>query len=117
MKVLMIEPGKVPYAKDLNGLAEMQEAVGGLIDVIYPFAEPVAAVCNDEAILLDMPFNRSVPGGYSGIFGPFFLCGLEGDHFCSLTEEQLEGYRQLFHDPEVLIGLCGEDLLTIKVQP
>ncbi len=31
MKVLMVEPGAAPYEKELNGLHEMQAAVGGLI--------------------------------------------------------------------------------------
>ena len=30
MKVLMVEPGAAPYEKELNGLHEMQAAVGGL---------------------------------------------------------------------------------------
>lgn len=28
MKVLMVEPGYAPYEKELNGLEEMQAAVG-----------------------------------------------------------------------------------------
>ena len=49
MKVLMIEPGKAPYEAELDGsLKSMQEAVGGGIEGYYPYAEPVAIVCNDE---------------------------------------------------------------------
>ena len=36
MKVLVVEPGILPYEKEINGLQEMQELVGGLIDAIYP---------------------------------------------------------------------------------
>lgn len=64
MRVLMVEPGMAPYEKEINGLEEMQAAVGGLITASYPFAEPVALVSNDESIFLGMPFNRSVEGGY-----------------------------------------------------
>lgn len=39
MKVLMVEPGTAPYEKELNGLHEMQAAVGGLIQAIYPFED------------------------------------------------------------------------------
>ncbi len=46
MKVLMVEPGMEPYEKELNGLKEMQQAVGGLIQAIYPFEDKVAVVCN-----------------------------------------------------------------------
>ena len=36
MKVLMVEPGTEPYEKELNGLKEMQQAVGGLIQASIP---------------------------------------------------------------------------------
>ena len=62
MNVLMVEPGMAPYEKEINGLEEMQTAVGGLITVIYPYEEPVGIVANDEGILLKMEFNRSVEG-------------------------------------------------------
>lgn len=117
MNVLMVEPGMAPYEKELNGLKEMQAAVGGLITVIYPYKEPVGIVANDEGILLKMEFNRSVEGGYGGIFGPFFVCGLEKDSFCSLTPEQMERYKKKFHHAEILLGARGNDLITMKVEP
>ena len=60
MKVLVVEPGYAPYEKDIEGLHGMQEVVGGTITAIYPFAEPVAVVGNDDSISLGMPFNRSI---------------------------------------------------------
>ena len=86
MNVLVVEPGFAPYEKEINGLSQMQETVGGLIQAIYPFEDMVAVVCNDEGILLGMPFNRSMEGGYGGVFGTFFVCGLGGSfitpNFC-----------------------------------
>ena len=55
LNVLVVEPGYAPYEKEINGLQEMQEVVGGLIQAIYPFQEPVAVVCNDEGLLLGLP--------------------------------------------------------------
>ena len=104
MKVLVVEPGYAPYEKDIEGLHGMQEVVGGTITAIYPFAEPVAVVGNDDSISLGMPFNRSMEGGYGGVFGPFFVCALEEDHFGSLTTEQMETYKKKFHMAELLIG-------------
>ena len=60
MNVLIVEPNTVPYEKEINGLEEMQEVVGGLITAIYPYEDRVALVANDEGIFLDLPFNRSV---------------------------------------------------------
>ena len=69
---------------ELNGLKEMQAAVGGRITASYPFEEQVALVSNEESIWMKMPFNRSVEGGYGGNFlGLFFVCGLDEDSFCS----------------------------------
>lgn len=93
MKVLMVEPGAAPYEKELNGLHEMQAAVGGLIQAIYPFEDKVAVVCDDEGMLKPNEFNRSMPGGYGGVFGPFFVCGLGEDDFTSLTPQQMEVYK------------------------
>ena len=85
MNVLVVEPGRAPYEKEVNGLKEMQAVVGGSIQAIYPYQEPVAIVCNEEGLLLGLPFNRSVGGGYGGVFGAFFVCGLGDGDFCSLT--------------------------------
>ena len=77
MKVLIVKPGYAPYEAEINGLYEMQDVVGGLIQAIYPFEDKVAVVCNDEGILLGMPFNRSVPGGYGGVLARFSSAVLE----------------------------------------
>ena len=38
MKVLMVEPGKVPQVMEINsGLEALQTAVDGNIEAIYPF--------------------------------------------------------------------------------
>ena len=117
MKVLVVEPGYAPYEKDIEGLYGMQEVVGGMITAIYPFAEPVAVVSNDDSIGLGMPFNRSMENGYGSVFGPFFVCALEEDHFGSLTPKQMETYKEKFHMAELLIGAKGNTPITLKVEP
>lgn len=117
MKVLMVEPGYAPYEKELNGLAEMQAAVGGLIEAIYPFEEKVGIVCNEEGLINGMDFNRSIPGGYQGVFGPFFVCGLGDEDFCSLTPEQIKTYEKMFHHAELLLAAGRDGLSTLKVEP
>ena len=113
MNVLVVEPGYAPYEKEINGLQEMQEVVGGLIQAIYPFQEPVAVVCNDEGLLLGLPFNRSMDGGYGCVCGTFFICGLE--NFCSLTPEQIQTYKERFSRAELLIGVNGNEPITLKI--
>lgn len=117
MNVLVVEPGFAPYEKEIDGLEQMQATVGGLITVSYPYAEQVGIVSNDESILLGMDYNRSIPGGYGGIFGPFFICGLEEDHFCSLTPEQMQKFKKEYHRAEILLGYRGDGPVTLKVEP
>lgn len=118
MTVLVVEPGYAPYEKTIpHELHAMQEIVGGLITVIYPYEEPVGIVANDEGILLGMDFNRSVEGGYGGVFGTFFVCGLSEDDFCSLSPQQLEQFKKKFHCAEILLGFHGDAPVTLKVQP
>lgn len=118
MTVLMVEPGYAPYEKTIPKTVDtMQELVGGYITAIYPYPEQVGIVTNDEAILLNMDFNRSVEGGYGGLFGPFFVCGLTEDDFCSLPPDQIERFKKKFHKAELLLGVRGNDLITLKVEP
>lgn len=95
----------------------MQKTVGGYITALYPFEEKVAVVANDEALINNLPFNRSMPGGYGGVFGTFFVCGLCEDDFCSLTDEQVKRYGKMFHKAEILLGVKGNDVITLKVEP
>ena len=117
MNVVVVEPGYLPYEKEINGLSEMQAIVGGYITATYPYEnEAVSIIANDEGILLNLPFNRSIPGGYSGIFGTFFICGIEEDRFCSLTPEQIERFKQEYKSAEILLGASGNVPVTLKVQ-
>lgn len=117
LNVLVVEPGYAPYEKEVNGFREMQAVVGGTIQAIYPFEELVAVVCNDEGLLLGLPFNRSMEGGYGGVFGTFFVCGLSEDSFCALTPEQVKTYKEKFHHAEILLGVRGNETVTLKVEP
>ena len=51
-------------------------------------------VGNGEAKLIGMEGNRRFDDGI--IAGPFFICGENGDDFCSLTDEQCEKYVRQF---------------------
>ncbi len=49
MTVLVVEPMKEPYVKEINpDLHSLQAEVGGDIGATYPYSDPVALVCNDE---------------------------------------------------------------------
>ena len=119
MNVLVVEPGYLPYEKEIKDsadhLEQMQAIVGGLIEPIYPYHEEVAIVCNEEGLINGLPFNRSVPGGYGGVFGTFFICGLGDEDFCSLPPKLMERFKKEFKNSEILLGFDGNEAVTLKV--
>lgn len=101
MKILVIEPSRNPYVKEINGeLEEMQEIVGGLIQEIpidtYSYTSKdmvqVGLICNEEYRFLGFPINRYITELKTSIRGIFFICGLDGEEFCSLAEELIEWF-------------------------
>ena len=119
MNVLVVEPGYLPYETEIKDgadhLEQMQAIVGGLIEPIYPYHEEVAIVCNEEGLINGLPFNRSVPGGYGGVFGTFFICGLGEEDFCSLPPDLMERFKKEFRNSEILLGFDGNEAVTLKV--
>ena len=114
MRVLVVEPERRPEVREIDGsLESMQKVVGGWIQALYPFDEPVALVCNDEGKLMNLPANRGLRDKngriYDIVVGTFFLCGApaDSDRFASLTSEQIERYRERFHTPEMFLGMDG----------
>lgn len=122
MKVLIVEPKKVPVVREIeDNLKSYQEIVGGYIQAIYPFAdEPeVALICNDEGKLMNLPMNRALKDENGNIYdvmaGTFFLCGARADedHFSGLTEEQIRKFTAYYERPEEF-AVVGGQLLVIK---
>ena len=111
MKVLIVEPLKAPYVKEIRGdLKSMQAIVGGLIEAIYPFDDPeIALICNDEGKILGLPYNRALRDEdgqiYDVVAGTFFLCRAPADseNLEGLTEGQLKWGKERFTCPELFL--------------
>jgi hypothetical protein len=105
----MEEPKIVRIGSDLKS---MQLAVGGMIEVIMPFDEEVAIVCNEEGKLLQLDLNRAIKNQDGEIVeiiaGSFFICNASGDNFSSLNEEQTKRYYELFKNPEWFVSDHGK---------
>ena len=112
MKILVIEPMKEPYVKEIDGKLEtMQSIVGGIIQAIYPFDHPdIALICNDEGKLNKLRLNRALfdkDGNIVDIIaGTFFLCSAptDSENFESLNDEQIETYKKRFDALEFYIN-------------
>lgn len=104
LKVLVVRPHEYPVAEEIeNKLETLQELVDGYIQVIYPWEDKVGLVCNDEGKIMEMDLNRELKdedgNTYDIIAGTFFICGLKGSGFCSLTDDQIEKYTEIFREP------------------
>jgi hypothetical protein len=103
MKILVVEPKTAPYVKEVsNSLEELQSIVGGDLQVIYPFNDDVALVCNESGKLLKLVTNRVLIGidgdPFDVIVGTFFIVGLGIDDFEDLPEELVEKYSKIFSE-------------------
>ena len=115
MRVIVVEPKKKPMVQDIDAdLDSMQKIVGGPIEAIYPFEEPVALICNEEGRLLNLPLNRALRDDagevYDIISGTFFLCvaPTDSDHFAGLTDQQVKTYMERFAMPEMFLDVGGD---------
>ena len=118
--VLVVEPGKRPYAKKIEpGLKSLQREVGGHIEGVYPFPEPVAIVCLESGKLDGCPLNRALRDEtgaiYDVIAGTFLVVGLTEEDFGSLSTELLQAFSLRFQKPEIFMLLDGH-LLAIPVE-
>lgn len=121
LRVLVVEPRKVPYAKDiLAGQEGLSQEVKGPIAAKYPFEDMVALVYNDEAKETGQPLNRALYNAQGQpcdvIPGTFLVVGLGEESFTSLPEDLMDKYAQQFQTVEVFAQVDGRTLM-FKVPP
>lgn len=110
MTVLRIDPMEEPRAVEIeDSLEVLQETVGGIIQAVYPWEDPVAVICADEGKLKHFPPNRLLED-YDILVGTFLICGLGEESFASLTLELISKYREKFRYPELFVKKDGHIL-------
>ena len=102
MRVVYVEPNKPAYVADVEHTLEAeQKAVGGgLIQTLYFEDDNTTIIANDESKLMGMLGNRRFGDGSTIVAGPFFVVGIAGDDFRSLTDEEVEKYMDRFAVPD-----------------
>ena len=118
MKVLVVEPMKKPYVKEIDsGLASLQHEVGGYIQAVDPWEEPCSIICDEESKLKGAELNRALRDEdgyiYDVVAGTFLIVGLSEDSFTSLTEEQIQQFSKKFAVPEMFLRINH----TVVVMP
>ncbi len=118
---VLVEPMQAAKPIQLpDTLKALQDAVGGYIEVVTPFDDPVVIVCNEEGLVQNLPMNRALytkNGEVSNVIcGSFLVLGSGEEDFESLSPELLEKYQKHFAQPERFYNLAGR-ILAQKVQP
>ena len=113
IRILVIPPEASPYPTEIpHTLAAMQSIVGGDIEALYPFDDPVGIICAESGKLVGLPPNRALRDSdgkiYDVIAGTFFLAGLDAANFTSLPDDLLEKYTNRFRFAEIFIKVNGE---------
>lgn len=119
IRVLLVDPNEHPKVVEIGtGLKPLQKAVGGDIEVVYPYADPVGLIVNEEGKINGLPLNRALRDEdneiYDIVAGPFLVAGLTEDSFGSLTEEQISKFETLFHQPEAFVRM-RHSILAIPI--
>ena len=107
---IAVEPGKKPYVQEIQGgLESFQREVGGDIQAVYPYDDPVAIIAAESGKLMGMPFNRALRDEdghiYDALVGKFLIVGLGEENFTSIPEELIPKYSQVFETPEQLVRI------------
>lgn len=84
MKVIIREPGKLGYEKDIpNTLEALQAEVGGYIEVVH-INSHLLAIVNEEGRLMDLDDN------VLGLCGAIVFCGENGEEFADIDTKSKE---------------------------
>ena len=86
MTVLCVKPGEKPKRIEIeSSLDALQRAVGGYIEAVYPYEDPVALIVNEEGKLNGLPLNRALRDEDNDIYdivaGTFLVVGLGESEF------------------------------------
>ena len=119
LDVLLVKPGMYPQAVQIGGeLEDLQKAVGGDIEAVYPYNEPVALIVNDEGKLNGSELNRALRDNegqiYDIVAGDFLVVGLGEEDFASLSPELMEKFEKEFHQPEMFVRM-GRSIMALPL--
>lgn len=121
LEVLLVKPSQYAEMTTIDaGLSSMQELVGGYIEALSPFNEPVVLICNEEGKINGSELNRAIKDESGNVLeiiaGTFFVCGAGDENFTSLPPEHREKFEKMFRKPEAFLKM-GKGIMAIPVEP
>lgn len=95
MRVLLVCCEKEPRLMNVpHELAELQKLVGGMIEVVEPFDDGIALVCDENSRSDGKPVNCIIDD-HMDICGDFFLCGYGDSGLEDMPEEKIFKYSSM----------------------
>ena len=122
IRVLLVEPLEKPRLVTVeHTLENLQKLVNGYIQAAYPWDDLVAVVCDEDGIANGKIANRLLTDEdgtpYDVLKGTFFVCGIDTEDFCSISDELAEKYTERFRWPEMFFRTEDSRVLWVKMKP
>lgn len=113
MKALLVEAHKTPREVEIDpGLESLQKTVGGYIEALYPFDDPVGIVCDEEGKINGKSLNRALRDEdgevYDILAGDFLIVGVGEEDYIDLSDDLLKKYNEYFKYPEAFERIDGK---------
>lgn len=109
IKVIIVEPQKAPYVKEIENTLEAKQAiVDGWIEQLSLPKDNVVIILNEEGKINNLPYNRALYDSEGKpidvICGTFLICLAPPDteNYASLPDELIEKYKKRFSINEVI---------------
>ena len=122
IRLLLVEPLESPRLVEVeHTLENLQKLVGGSIQAVYPWDEPVGLVCDDDGKFKGYVPNRALVDEdgdpYDIIVGTFFICGLGRENFASISDELAERFTERFRWPEMFMRTLDGHVVWVRMKP
>lgn len=129
IKAVLCEPHKLAVETNVPlSYESLSKIVGGSVCVIELIKGSVIVLLDGDAQLKSSPLNRAIftdpkltdlkdypkPQLLDIISGTFLVCGFDGECLISLTDEQIEDYKNLYMYPQ-LFGFFDGGVIIHKV--
>jgi hypothetical protein len=84
-RAVVIEPGKIPVIREIEGFEEARKTIGGHVERIR--MGKFDCLCDEDGRMKGLPVNRPINGGQM-IVGTFIVTKLGDDDLLPLTETE-----------------------------
>ena len=119
MDALLVKPNMFPQPVQIGcELEDLQDIVGGDIEAVSPFNEPVALIMDENGKMSEKEWNRALRDEHGKIYdivaGDFLVVGLGEEDFCSLSPDMMRRFEEHFHQPETFVRM-GRSVMALPL--